>query len=224
MNRYLLPLLIVLAGTAQAQSRYPGRGVSVGLDVFQLARGLNPAPNRQFRFEPYLRVPLRTDRLALVGSAGYNEFRRNRFGDDNHTTGWYAKAGAEVLPGRFAFGLSGLLSRYRQKVNFAQENEFSGETLRFDLPPRHNTTLGLEVTALHRVSLGNRLYFRWGVAGVAYTNPLRADPLPYTHLPGIGRDAPSWGHRERRIQTRFLIQLFYQFPTRARQPDSSPTP
>lgn len=214
MNRYLLPFLIVLAGTAQAQDQPPLRGVSLGLDVFQLGRGFNRDENRQFRLEPYLRVPLRSERWALVGSVGYNEFRRNRFGDDDHTTGWYAKAGMEVLPGRFAFGLSGLLSRYRQEVTFAQENEFNGEVLRFDLPPRRNTTLGLEVTALHRVPLGSRMYVRWGVAGVVYTKPLRADPLPYTYLPGIGRDALAWGHLNRRIQTRFLIQVFYQFPGR----------
>lgn len=67
MNRYLLPFLIILAGTAQAQDRPPRRGVSVGLDVFQLGRGLNRDENSQFRFEPYLRVPLRSERWALVG-------------------------------------------------------------------------------------------------------------------------------------------------------------
>jgi hypothetical protein len=224
MNRFVLPLLVLLMGTAQAQSRYPVRGVSVGFDVFQLARGLNRDENRQFRLEPYLRVPLRNERWSLVGSVGYNEFRRYRSytpQDDNRTMGWFAKAGLEALPGRFAFGLAGLLSRYRQEVAFTQRNEFDGTVLDFTLPPRRNTTLGLEATALHHVPLGRRLYFRWGAAGVAYTKPLRADPLPYTYLPGIGRDAPSWGHRGRRIQTRFLIQLFYQFPGR-RGADNQP--
>lgn len=212
MKRLLPALLFALTGTASAQDGYPRRGVSVGLDVFQLGRGLNRNENRQFRLEPYLRVPLRHERWSLVGSAGYNEFRRSHSSlDNNHTTGWFVKTGVEVLPGRFAFGLAGLLSRYRQEVNFTQRNEFDGEVLRFDLPPRRNTTLGLEATALHHVPLGRRLYFRWGLAGVAYTKPLRADPLPHTYLPGIGRNAPAWGYRDRRVQTRFLVQVFYRF-------------
>lgn len=228
MNPRLFLTLGVLLGLALGTSAQPvvrKPRPSVGIDAFQLARPgtlLVIADNdlRQLRLEPYLRVPLRSENWAFVGSLGYNRFRRDstRSRSQDRVTGWFLKAGVEyLLEDILVFGVSAFASRYRQELAFRTYNYFDQRSLVVVVPPRSNTTLGLEFSMLIHVPIGERLVTRWGALGTVYSAPLRADPIPYTFVPGIGRDPMTWYGQER-FQLRPTVQVFYPIlPRRSRR-------
>lgn len=228
MNPRLLLTLGVLLGlalgtAAQPVARKPRP--SVGIDVFQLARPgillvLSDNELRQIRIEPYVRVPLGTEPWAFIGSLGYNHFRRDstRNQSQDHTRGWFLKAGVEyLLDDILVFGASAFASQYRQDLAFRTFNAFDQRSITVVVPPRRNTTLGLEFSMLIHVPIGERLVTRWGAQGTLFSAPLRADPIPYTFVPGIGRDPMTWYGQER-VQLRPTVQVFYPiWPRRSRR-------
>ncbi len=114
-------------------------------------------------------------------------------------------------------GLSGFASRYRQELAFRQSNPFDGKEFTVVVPPRTNTTLGLDFSVLIPVSIGERLMTRWGAFGTVFTAPLRTDPVPYTFVPGIGRDPMTW-YGQGRFQLRPTLQVLYPIgPRRSRR-------
>jgi hypothetical protein len=218
-------LLAVLGGLALGTSAQPvvrRPAPSVGLDVFQLVRpGLQlvlPGHEvRQLRLEPYVRVPLGTEPWALIGSLGYNRFRRDSMTagrSQDRVTGVFLKAGVEyLLSDILVLGASAFASRYRQELAFRQFNPFDQQLLTVVAPSRDNTTLGLEGSVLVHVPIGERLVTRWGAFGTLFTAPLRPDPVPYTFLPGVGRDPATW-YGQARFQVRPTVQVFYTFQGR----------
>ena len=224
--RLLLPgLLLALALGTSAQPVVRKPRPSVGLDMFQLARpGIHLVlPEHelyQLRLEPYVRVPLRTERWAFIGSLGYNRFRRDtvRNASQDRTTGWFLKAGVEYLfEDILVLGASAFASRYRQELSFWTYNYFDQRSLLVVVPPRTNFSLGLEGSILIHVPIGERLVTRWGAFGTVFTGPLRADPVPYTFVPGIGRDPATW-YGQGRFQIRPTVQIFYPIlPRRSRR-------